>query len=130
VSDVFVIPAEQAPWTDDPERWVAAGQQRWPDATVQIGGYPGEPTAAVATIRGDGARSLEVVLSDDRQTLGFEPREPEAIGDVVAWWVDRVPAGDPELRLYDEGSLDDYLVVGPDTTPADVVAYLRSSDAS
>jgi hypothetical protein len=130
VSDVFIIPAGQAPWTDDPEQWVAAVQRRWPDATVQIGGYPGEPTAAVATIRGDRARSLEVVLSDDGQTLGFEPRESEVIGDVVAWWVDRVPAGNCELRLYAGGSADDYLVVGPDITPDDVVAYLGSSDTS
>ncbi len=78
-------------------------------------------SGAVATIAANGGRPVEVVLSDDRQTLGFEPREPAKIGDVVAWWVTRVPTDQPELRLY-RGMLDDYLVVGRATPAADVVA--------
>jgi hypothetical protein len=125
MGDVFVVPVEDADWVDDPHEWVAAARRRWPEANVQVGGLPREPTAALAVLRDAAGYGMEVVLSSDRQSLSIDRGDVATMADVVTWWLARVPAGPPELRLYDGPSADTYLVVGLETPQSEILAFLN-----
>jgi hypothetical protein len=123
VSDVFAVPLDEPSWTFEPQAWLDAVRERWPAAQSQLGGYPNEPTAAVALLPAD-ARRLEVVLHSDRRSVAFEPLIPDAIAEFVAWWAERLPAYDPPVHLFMGGDADHSLPLTRDLAVADVLRFL------
>ena len=123
MSDAFATPLEEPSWAFDPRAWLDAVRQRWPAAQVQLGGYPNEPTAAVALLPGDWGR-LEVVLDEDRRSVAFEPLIPEAIAEFVAWWAGQLPAYDPPVHLFVGGDAEQSLPLTRDLSVTDVLRFL------
>ena len=123
MSDVLATPIDEASWTFDPQDWLDAVRERWPAARLKLGGYPGEPTEAVAFLPTPGGR-LEVVLDSDKQTVAFEPLLSDMIAEFLLWWAVRVPSYDPPVHVFVGGDADRSLPLTPGVTIADVRAFL------
>jgi hypothetical protein len=120
---VLATPVEEPSWSVEPQDWLAAVRERWPEARVRLGGYPDEPTAAVALLPAAGGR-LEVALDVDKQTVAFEPLLPDAIAEFLVWWAAHVPSYDPPVHLFVGGDADRSLPLTPEVTADEVRRFL------
>lgn len=127
MSDAYAVPLDDVSWSFDPQEWLDAVHERWPEARVRLGGFPGEPTAAVAVLPA-GNQRLEVVLDGDRQSVAFEPIVPDALAEFVAWWARRLPADNPPVHLFIGGDADRSLPLTRDLTAEDVLRFLATSE--